>query len=161
MTHSLESIQLILELNTRLLPNTLEGITEKQWKERLSNHNNPFGWIAAHTVSSRHAILAFLGKPSQNPFVSFFENQKPYDPNVAYPSMEETKKEWARVSELLHAALRSPDQQALSAPAAFKLPISDSTMFGMVCFFAEHESYEIGQLGFLKKYHTKEAMKYT
>lgn len=31
---------------------------------------------------------------------------------------------------------------------------------GTLTFLTQHESYEIGKMGFLKKYHTAEAMKY-
>ena len=72
MTHSMHPLQLILDMNTRLFINALDGITEKQWAERLSTHNNPVGWIAAHTVSSRHGMLAFMGQPASNPFNGFF-----------------------------------------------------------------------------------------
>ena len=34
------------------------------------------------------------------------------------------------------------------------------TFGGTIAFLTQHESYDIGQIAFLKKYHTKEAMKY-
>ena len=58
-------------------------------------------------------------------------------------------------------ALNSVSEDHLAADAPFKSPIGDNTMGGTIAFFAEHESYDIGQLGFLKKYLTKEAMSYS
>ena len=161
MTNDLKSMQIILNLNTRLFANTLEGITEEHWNARVSDHNNPLKWIAAHVVSSRYLILTFLGKPAQNPYQELFANQRPYEATVVYPSLGDVKKEWEKVSALMKTALASPSSEALGMNAPFPLLIEDQTSFGAMAFFVEHESYEIGQLGFLKKYHTKEAMKYT
>lgn len=161
MTNDLKSMQIILNLNTRLFTNTLEGITEEHWNARMSNHNNPFKWIAAHVVSSRYLFLSLLGKPAQSPYHKLFENQRPFDTADVFPSLEDVKKEWEKVSTLLNTAVASPAPDALKMPAPFPLPIEEQTNFGAMAFFVQHESYEIGQLGFLKKYHTKEAMKYS
>ncbi len=160
MTNDLTSVKTILNLNTRLFTNTIEGITEEQCNARMSDHNNPIKWIAAHVVSSRYLFLSLLGKPAQSPYQELFAKQRPYDPTDVFPSLGDVRKEWAKVSELLKTALASPSLDALKMGAPFPLPIEDQTNFGAMAFFAQHESYEIGQLGFLKKYHTKEAMKY-
>ena len=160
MTNDLKSMQTILNLNTRLFDNTLEGITEEHWNARMSGHNNPLKWIAAHVVSSRYLFLTLLGKPTQSPYQELFANQRPYDTKDVYPSLGEVKKEWETVSALLKTALVSPSSEALGKSPPFPLPIEEQTNFGALAFFVQHESYEIGQLGFLKKYHTKEAMKY-
>ncbi len=161
MTNDLKPMQIILNLNTRLFINALEGITEEHWNARMSDHNNPLKWIAAHVVSSRYLFLTLLGKPAQSPYQELFANQRPYDAKDVYPSLEEVKKEWETVSALLKVALESPSPEALGKNPPFPLPIEDQTNFGAIAFFVEHESYEIGQLGFLKKYHTKEAMNYS
>lgn len=161
MTNDLKSVQIILNLNTRLFTNTLEGITEEHWNARLSGHNNPLKWIAAHVVSSRYLFLSLLGKPVQSPYQELFEKQRPFDPTDVFPSLGDVRTEWARVSELLKTELASPSPDALKMGAPFPLPIEDQTNFGAMAFFTQHESYEIGQMGLLKKYHTKEAMKYS
>ena len=151
----------IFSLNTRLFNNSLNGITEEQSEVRLSDHSNSIKWIATHTVWARYNTLNFLGKPTTNPYPGLFEKFKPYDPMDKYPSLEEIKKEWENVSGLLQEALQAVTQEHLDAEAPFKNPSGDFTNGGTIAFFAEHESYDIGQLGFLKKYLTKEAMAYT
>ena len=44
---------------------------------------------------------------------------------------------------------------------ALRTRIGDFTIGGTIIFLAQHESYDIGQMGYLKKYFTKEAMKYS
>lgn len=45
-TSSIYHSEIIFNLNTRLFLNALEGITEEQAKQRISDHNNPVSWLA-------------------------------------------------------------------------------------------------------------------
>jgi hypothetical protein len=160
MTKSINQSALILNMNERLFISALDGITESQATERISNHNNPLIWIAAHTIWARYNMLVLLGKPEKNPFESMFENFKPYNDTDAYPSLGAVKTEWQKASDLLKNALQSVTEEVIAAAAPFKTPIGDFTNGGGIAFLAQHESYDIGQLAFLKKYYTSEAMKY-
>jgi DinB family protein len=151
---------LIFKLNHRLFLNCLEGVTEELAKQRISGHSNSFLWIATHTTWARYNTLNLLGGNAENPFKGLFENFKPYDSNDVYPSLETIKEEWEKVSSLLKEALHSVTEEHLAAEAPFKSPVGDYTIGGTIIFLAQHESYDIGQMGYLKKYLTKEAMKY-
>lgn len=160
MNKPINFLEIIFNLNTRLFNNTLAGVTEEQSEERISGHNNSFKWIATHTVWARYNTLMFLGKPAQNPYPGLFEKFKPYDSADKYPSLEEIRNEWQKASELLKDALSSISEETLAADSPLKNPTGDHTNGGTIAFFAQHESYDIGQLGLLKKYLTKEAMSY-
>ncbi len=151
---------LIFKLNNRLFLNALEGVTEEQSKIRISEHSNPLIWIAAHTVWARYNTLNFLGNPTENPFKGRFDNFKPFDTKEVYPTLEKVKSEWEKASPLLKEALHAVTDEHLAGPAPFKNPTGDSTIGGTIVFLAQHESYDIGQMAYLKKYFTKEAMKY-
>ncbi len=161
MNKTIYFLEIIFNLNTRLFNNTLAGVTEEQSEERVSGHSNSFKWIATHTVWARYNMLMFLGKPAQNPYPGLFENFKPFDAADKYPTLEEIKKEWQKGSKLLKEALEAVPEDHLSADSPLKSPIGDNSMGGTLAFLAQHESYDIGQLGFLKKYLTKEAMSYS
>jgi DinB superfamily len=159
-TSSIYHSEIIFNLNTRLFQNALAGITEEQAKERISGHNNPVNWLAAHTVWARYNTLAMLGKPAKNPYDGLFEGFKPFDAAANYGTLAQAKAEWNKASELLKEALASVTEEHLAADCPLKSPIGDFSFGGTVTFLAQHESYDIGQLGFLKKYLTKEAMSY-
>jgi hypothetical protein len=160
MANSFKQVENIFNLNTRLFLNALEGVTDEHAKERISAHNNPLNWLATHTIWGRYNTAMLLGKPAKNPYQGLFENFKPFDPEYKYPSMEEIKKEWNNASEVLKEALASVSEEHLAGDTPWKSPIGDNTNAGTVAFLAQHESYDIGQMAFLKKYFTKEAMKY-
>ena len=160
MNQALNYLAAIFNLNTRLFNNTLVGVGEEQSKERVSGHSNSFLWVATHTVWARYNILSFLGKPATNPYPGLFEKFRPYDAADKYPTLAEVKEEWKKASDLLKDALDAVTDEHLAAESPLKSPIGDHTMGGTIAFLAQHESYDIGQLGFLKKYLTKEAMVY-
>lgn len=118
-------------------------------------------WLAAHTVWARYNTCAMLGKPAaKNPYDGLFEKFKPYDSAANYGTLAQAKAEWQKASDLLKEALAAVSEDHLAAESPFKSPIGDSSFGGTIAFFAQHESYDIGQLAFLKKYLTKEAMSY-
>jgi hypothetical protein len=160
MNKSVYQSQIIFNMNDRLFLSTLQGVTDKQANERITGHVNPIIWIAAHTVWARYNALVFLGAPSANPYNDLFENFKAYNASLPYPSLAEIKDEWKKVSRLLQSAIQNVTEEHLASDSPIKSPIGDFTNGGTVAFFAQHESYDIGQLGLLKKFFTKEAMSY-
>ena len=160
MKKSIYYLELILNMNERLFLNTLLGVTEEQAIERVSHHNNPLIWIATHTVWARYNMAMLLGKAADNPYKGMFENFKAYEVSMKLPTVENVKAEWTKASGLLKEALASVSEEHLAGDAPSKNPIGDFTIGGTIAFLAEHESYDIGQLGFLKKLLTKEAMSY-
>ncbi len=160
MTNATSTASLIFGLNDRLFINALDGLTEHQARERLSDHNNPIIWIAAHTIWARYLALVCLGKPAKNPFEGLFENFRPYNAADHLPSLERVKAEWSKSADLLKEAFQSVTPEQLSAETPFKNPIGDQTNKGTIAFLAQHESYDIGQIAFLKKYYTQKAMQY-
>jgi len=161
MAQALYHSELIFNLNTRLFLNALDGVTEEQAKERISDHNNPLNWLAVHTVWARYNIAALLGKQVENPYKGLFEGFKPFDPNYKYATLAEAKAEWQKASDLLKEALATVTDEHLAADAPFKNPTTDHSIGGAIAFLAQHESYDVGQVAFLKKYLTTEAMSYS
>ncbi|MCJ8164245.1 DinB family protein [Pontibacter sp. E15-1] len=161
MANAIHQSELILNMNSRLFLNSLEGVTEEQATERISDHNNPLIWLATHTVWARYNMSMLLGKPAEhNPYDGKFDNFRPYDAAEDYPSLAEVNAEWQKATALLAEALQSASEAHLAADCPIKSPIGDFTNAGTFAFLVQHESYDIGQMAFLKKYLTKEAMKY-
>lgn len=161
MKKSTYHLETIFKMNEKLFINSLAGVTDDNAKERISSHNNSIIWIATHTVWARYNTAGVLGKPGENPYKGMFENFKPADDTMKFPSIETLKAEWKKASALLNEGLASITEEQLAADAPFKSPSGDFTIGGTLAFFAQHESYDIGQMGLLKKYLTKEAMSYS
>jgi hypothetical protein len=160
MKKSIHHSEIILNLNERLFINALEDVTDEQAKERISTHNNPLNWLATHTVWARYNTAALLGKPAENPYKGYFEGFKPFEENMKFDTLDQIKEEWKKASLLIREGLASATEEHLDSPAPFNNPTGDSTIGGTIAFLAQHESYDIGQMGLLKKYFTRKAMSY-
>jgi len=152
--------EIILNMNDRLFLNALTGVTDEAARHQISDHNNPLIWIAAHTVWARYNMAMLLGKPGNNPYTGMFENFKAFEDSMQLPSVEAVKAEWKKASILQKEAFAAVTETQLAADSPLKSPIGDFSVGGTISFLAQHESYDIGQMAFLKKYLTKEAMSY-
>jgi uncharacterized damage-inducible protein DinB len=50
--------------------------------------------------------------------------------------------------------------EQLRRPDAHRFPLGDSTELGLLTFLVQHDSYHIGQMGFLRRQLGKPAMSY-
>lgn len=147
------------DLQTRLFKNATEGISDAHASKKPNEHTNHIAWLAGHVVSTRFMLANMLGVPAKEPFPALFENGKGLDPKVAYPSMNDLRKDWETISASMHNALKKISEDQLYAELPKGLPMG-KRMIDFIGFIAHHEGYTIGQLGFLRRFHGYEAMKY-
>ncbi|MFN8395405.1 MAG: DinB family protein [Bacteroidia bacterium] len=144
------------DLQTRLFRNTLDGVTDAEAGNRPSAHSNHIKFIAGHLVFTRLMMKDFAGLPSDDRFNQFDKNM---DPNAEYLPMATILAKWDEISGPLSAALQNLPAEMLGADAPFLVPTGKSIQ-DLLDFLMHHEAYHIGQLGILRKFAGKEAMKY-
>ena len=135
MAKSIYQSEIIFNLNSRLFVNTLDGITESQARERISDHNNNLIWLAAHTVWARYNTSMFLGNPpAKNPYDTLYANFKPYDPVDTYPRLAEVKTECQTAPALHNEPLESVSEEHIAANPTKKGPIGTNINSGTTAF---------------------------
>lgn len=147
------------ELHTRLYKNALLGMDEV-CTDRPTDSTNHIGWIAGHLVSTRHMLTGLLGVEAAEPHATLFGNGKGIEAGAAYPTVSECLEHWQAITPLMIEGLKKVTPAQLSNNAPFLTPMGE-TIDHTLAFFAHHEAYHIGQLGLLRKYFGKEAMKYS
>ncbi|MBL1220257.1 DinB family protein [Chryseobacterium sp. L7] len=161
MIPSIIGLANILKLNDRLFINALENITHEHTLDRLSEYDNPVSWLTNHIVWGRYEILNLLGRSDEkNPYTELFKNFKPYDRDSVFNQIEYIKEEWNKIALLTHEALELVTEEKLAEEPKSVTPMGIPTKFGNLSFFVWHEGYHLGQLAFLKKHYTEEAMKF-
>lgn len=151
----------IFELNTDLLLNCIDGLTDAEAQRRLDAGGNSLAYLAAHLADSRHFLVARLGHPLANPLASVLAAARGIDDIRAWPPLGEMRDAWLAVSDHLAAALESVTAEELAQPNSHRFPLSDTTQLGLVSFLAQHDSYHVGQMAFLRRQLGKPAMAYT
>lgn len=151
----------ILELNTDLLLNCLDGLSDEEALRRLPGGGNSIAFLAAHLTDSRHYLAQRLGHPLANPLSRFLAEASSIEDIVEWPSLEEQREWWLGISRHLGDVLAARTDEDLRRTDVHRFPMSDSTELTLISFLSQHDSYHLGQIAFLRRQLGKPAMAYT
>jgi hypothetical protein len=90
MDARLAPLATILDLNTDLLLNALDGVSE--------------GESAAHLTDSRHFLASRLGQPLPNPLARYLADAKSIDEIRSWATLDQVRAAWVSISAHLQAA---------------------------------------------------------
>jgi uncharacterized damage-inducible protein DinB len=150
----------LYNLNTDLLLNCLEGLSDSEAQRRLEAGGNSITFLAEHLTDSRHFLVARLGHTLVNPIARYLADVRSMDDITEWPSLEEIRSAWLAVSTHLQAVLGRLSAAELVEPTAQRFLAEDTTRLGMVAFLVQHDSYHLGQIGFIRRQLGKPPMSY-
>jgi uncharacterized damage-inducible protein DinB len=141
----------IFALNRRLLVNALEDVPPADAVRRIEGTGNSLLWIAGHAVKSRGDLAQVVGAAIQPYWPELFARGALPRAAAAYPALAAILKAWEDVSAALVPRFEALGEADLARSAPFKLPVADQTVLGTIAFLALHESYHVGQLGYIRR----------
>jgi hypothetical protein len=152
----------ILRLNTKLLRNCIDGMSDEAAALRPSPTTNNAAFIATHCGDARFYLLRLLGVELPNPLTPFLANARGIDEIARLPSLTDVRDAWTSASHALRDRLEgiSSDELEREVPNAPPFPGTDKSVLALLTFLVQHESYHLGQLALLRKYAGLPAMKY-
>jgi len=150
----------ILDLNTRLLRNCLDGVDDVVARQRPTSDTNHLAFLTAHLADARHFLASTLGVPLENPLAAQLEYGKTLDEVGDLPPLSELVAVWDRVSAHLAGQIPGIVASRLDADSGLRFPVQDRTVLGAVAFLVQHDSYHIGQMAFLRRELGLQAMSY-
>lgn len=160
MDPRVEPLVAILRLNTRLLLNCLDGLTDETARLRHAHGVNSTTFIAAHVTDSRFFMLRTLGGALQNPLSAFLDKAKSIDEITDWPSLDIVRAAWKDVSFAVDTRLDTATADELSTAVDARFPGVERTRLGALTFLVQHDSYHLGQLALLRKPAGLPAMSY-
>jgi uncharacterized damage-inducible protein DinB len=149
-----------LKLNTQLLLNCLDGISDLDLLSRPNEHTNNIGFVALHILDARHYMARMAGLELEKPFEDITDAAHAVDDIASFPPVEKIRLEWKRFSAVLTEYLTEIDESLLLTEIKEPFPVVEQNVLGGITFLLEHESYHIGQLAFLRKFLGFDPMKY-
>ena len=150
----------LLRLNTHLLLNCFDQVTDDQASLRVVPQVNSMAFLAAHLIDTRHELLTILGGSSDNPVRTHLANARSIDDIVGLPGLPALLSAWRQVASAIEERLAAVDDAALDAPSGRRFPGGDPSTLGALAFLVQHDSYHIGQLAMLRRVHGLPAMRY-
>jgi hypothetical protein len=143
-------IATIFAFNEPFVSQALEGLTHEELWRAPTNFNNPLLWVAGHIVQTRAMVLQMLGESAETGWGSLFDRGAKVGKPEEYPSGPEIARVMGEISQRLHAAIASLEDEQLSRPASLPVP-GLKTLSDELAFFALHDAYHIGQLAYIRK----------
>jgi uncharacterized damage-inducible protein DinB len=144
-----EPVALQFKLNNHMVRQGLDGLTDDQaWAQVGSG--NPVAWIVGHLTETRSSVLGVLGAPWDAGWGGKFKRGSPRVDRSAYPTRAEIEAKFNETPALMRAAFATLTAERLAAPP----PVSFAgakTIAEILAFFAFHEAYHIGQVGFIRR----------
>src|SRR6266545_1354400 len=128
-----EPVAFIFKFNNGLISRSMDGLSDQEVWAQLAGVGNPIGWVLGHLTETRGGILRELGVPFDPGWGGKFKRGSMRQEPGAYPSRHEIEAQW----QATHHAMRD---------------IPGAVTFGdQLGFYAMHESYHVGQIGFIRK----------
>ena len=139
--------------STNLVVRALRDVDADALLRRPAERSNPLIWIGGHLAHTRNLMLGLLGDPAELPWSGelFRTGSRPEDA-TRYPGGAEVLEVWREVAIRLDRRLGELTDAELDAPAPARVPSTDGTLSGCIAYFAFHEAYHAGQLGYLRRW---------
>jgi uncharacterized damage-inducible protein DinB len=160
MEPRLAPLAAILDLNSDLLLNCLDGLSDEEARTRLPGGGNHIAFLAAHLADTRHYLADRLGPPIANPLTRYLASARTIDDIPVWPSLAELRSAWCAVSAHLCATLAELSAADLAQPNPDRFPLTDGTQLGVITFLVQHDCYHVGQVAFIRRQLAKPAMSY-
>jgi uncharacterized damage-inducible protein DinB len=145
-------IAFIFQANDGLIRQTLSDLpAEALWKQP-GGVGNSIMWIVGHITQTRAGMLSLLGDRASTGWGELFRRGAQRQDPTAYPEAKAIKAVGIDLTKRVQARLATITEEELAAPInpAVKLP-NVNTVADALAFFAFHEAYHVGQLGYVKK----------
>ncbi|MFB3902134.1 MAG: DinB family protein [Acidobacteriota bacterium] len=149
----------ILNINTRLLRNCLNGVSDEIARRPPNTETNSVAFLACHLVDARNYLAKLIGLEAESQLRAS-QNYLAVVEQKSEPPLDQILDAWQVVSELLKDRLPEIPDQQLDTKSPEEFPVDDSTLFGALVFLLHHESYHIGQIAMARKFFGAGAIRY-
>lgn len=149
-------------MHTQTFNNALYEISEEDALIRIENVTNHITWMVGNLVNCRYWLANILGIDEKDPHEDLFKDAKALDMSLQYPSLDELKKEWHKISPLLYQKLLTVTDEELNEPYEFgmNVPFVTENKLNMVGMCIGREDYLFGQIGLMRRVLGYKGMKY-
>ena len=152
MDQALAAVAPLFYANDQLFHRALDGVKPEDLLRIPQDGSNPLIWIAGHLMTSRVSLTRVVGERIENPWSKIFSRGATIDDKVNYPEISDVVALWDTTTTSLMSRLEELDDATLSELASFPVPTGDKTKRGAIVFLNFHETYHIGQMGYLRKW---------
>jgi hypothetical protein len=140
-------------LTGKLVDDAIGGIPTTQWLERPAPESNHVLWIIGHLAATRSLVLHALGdRRDPMKLDPLFAGGIPLQEDAAYPPPAVVIDAWREMSIRVDRVLQAASPAELQRPSPEGVPTFNGLVSGALAACVFHESYHVGQLGYLTRW---------
>ncbi|MEC3876800.1 DinB family protein [Chryseobacterium salviniae] len=140
----------------------LDGISEEDALKRIEGKTNHIIWMAGNFLDMRYALGTLLGIQEEFEFKDLFFEGKSLDESLAYPSLQQLKDAFHKISPLVYQKLLEVSDEELDKafPMGMNIEFFPETVLNFIGMCIGREDYLCGQIGLMRRILGYEGMKY-
>lgn len=140
----------------------LDGISEEDALKRIDGRTNHIIWMAGNFLDMRYALGTALGLQEEFEYKDFFFQGKTLDESLDYPSLQQLKDSFHKISPLVYQKLLDITDEELDTPFPMGMDIDffPETILNFTGMCIGREDYLCGQIGLMRKILGYGGMKY-
>lgn len=143
----------LLAVNASLMARAVDGLSAEELLRQPGEHGNPILWILGHVIATRGGLLRILGAAWDAPvWTRAFVRGSAPPAAWEYPPVAQMLATLTATDGALAAALETIPPEQWSAASAHAFPVPDRTLRGDLAFFVFHETYHVGQMGYVRRW---------
>ena len=130
MEPGLAPLVAILDPDTDLLLNCLDGLSDAEARERLASGGNSITFLAAHLTDSRHFLATRIGHPLPNPLAPYLEGARRIEEVREWPALDEIRAAWRGIAVTPPRRAVRAHRDRSARPDVHRFPIGNPTSSG-------------------------------
>ncbi len=140
----------------------LDGISEEDALQRIEGRTNHIIWMVGNFLDMRYALGYILGLKEEFEFKDFFFQGKALDESFKYPSLQQLKEAFHKISPLVYQKLLEVSDEDLDKafPMGMNIDFFPETVLNFVGMCIGREDYLCGQIGLMRRILGYKGMKY-
>lgn len=140
----------------------LDGISEEDALKRIEGRTNHIVWMVGNFLDMRYAMGGILGLNEEFPYKDLFFQGKALDENLKYPTLQQLKEEFHKISPLVYQKLLEVSDEELEKafPMGMNIDFFPETVLSFIGMCIGREDYLSGQIGLMRRILGYEGMKY-
>jgi uncharacterized damage-inducible protein DinB len=147
----LEPLALIFKLNNNLIARSLDGLSDEEVWAQPSGSGNPIAWLLGHLTETRAGMISEMGMPFDYGWTRVFQRGSPLQDPRGYPTRDAIETAWKATHAAMRDAFASVTPERLAGPVTRRPAPGVENLADLIAFCGFHESYHVGQIGFLRK----------
>jgi hypothetical protein len=140
----------------------LDGISEEDALKRIEGRTNHIIWMVGNFLDMRYALGNVLGINQEFEFKDLFFQGKALDESLDYPTLQQMKDDFHKISPLVYNKLLGVSDEELDKafPMGMNIDFFPETVLNFVGMCIGREDYLCGQIGLMRRILGYEGMKY-